>query len=112
MLKKIIELKDIGKFLDRKGSNISLKKFTGIYAENGKGKTTLATILRSLSENRPSLVMGRRRLGSPRKPRIRLEMDKGISEFKNEIWDTVYPNIAIFDTHFVCFGPQIFRHLG
>lgn len=49
MLEKFISLKNIGRFvnLSSKG-DVSLRKLTLIYGENGRGKTTLCSILRSL----------------------------------------------------------------
>ena len=101
MLRKITELKNVGKFINYQGSNHSLKKFTGIFANNGMGKTTIAAILHSLAEENPSLVSGRRRLGSPNKPSVRIETDSGFLKFSDDNWDNYVSNLEVFDTRFV-----------
>ena len=49
MIKKFVTIKNIGKFKNCNASgDVELKKLNVIYAENGRGKTTLCDILRSL----------------------------------------------------------------
>ena len=49
MINKINYINNIGLFVNMRGaSNIDLKRLTLIYAENGRGKTTLSAILRYL----------------------------------------------------------------
>jgi ABC-type branched-subunit amino acid transport system ATPase component len=40
--------------------DVSLRRYTLIFAENGRGKTTLCAILRSLFTNTPAFIIGRR----------------------------------------------------
>lgn len=47
MIKKIISIKSVGSFSDNFQA-VELKKFNIIYGENGRGKSTLSFILRSL----------------------------------------------------------------
>lgn len=56
-------LKNIGQFHSAANS-IPLAKFALIYAENGRGKTTLAAVLRSLSTGDPIPIAERRRLSA------------------------------------------------
>ncbi|MBK6283687.1 MAG: hypothetical protein IPF54_14475, partial [Draconibacterium sp.] len=61
MIEKIIEIKNIGRFIDYKLKasnqwNGELKKINLIYAPNGSGKTTLATIFKSLKTENGSLI--------------------------------------------------------
>jgi wobble nucleotide-excising tRNase len=56
MIRKILSISNIGHFIDYKvkGSkewNGEFHKINIIYAENATGKTTLATILKSLAQN-------------------------------------------------------------
>ena len=49
MLEKIVQIKNIGRFRDYAASgDVTFRKLTLVYAENGRGKTTLCVILRSL----------------------------------------------------------------
>lgn len=65
MLERIEEIKGVGLFHDANGKPHKFQKATVLYADNGRGKSTLASILRSLSEETVSpswivrLLMGR-----------------------------------------------------
>lgn len=74
-----------------------------VYAENGRGKTTLAAILRSLASGDPIPIVERRRLASQHPPHVVLEGLDGPPPiiFLDGVWSRTLPNIAIFDDHFV-----------
>ena len=96
-------LKNIGIFpyVDA-GKNIELRKLNLIYAENGRGKTTIASVLRSLADNDPSTIMERRRLDSQQDPKVVLELTDGSTLlFKDGKWNNQSMPIAIFDDTFV-----------
>lgn len=102
MLKKFIEIKNIGKFNDCKASgDVELKKLTIICAENGRGKTTLCDILRSLKTGKPEYIIGRKTLGNsdPQSANIRLESSNVI--FNNGAWNNSFQDIEIYDSTFV-----------
>ena len=55
MLEKVVRIDNIGRF--RKcaaNGDVLFRKLTLIYAENGRGKTTLCAILRSLQSGVPA----------------------------------------------------------
>lgn len=85
--------------------------FTVFYAENGRGKTTLATMLRSLAANAPELVNERHRLGAQHPPHIVLANGGAQITFQNGAWSQPLPDIAIFDDAFVaenvCSGIEV-----
>jgi wobble nucleotide-excising tRNase len=65
-LTKIISIKSVGRFLNCTASgDVTFRRFTLVFAENGRGKTTLCAILRSLQSNDNSYITGRRTLGRP-----------------------------------------------
>ena len=65
MLRKIISIKNVGRFLNYSASgDIELKRYNLIFAENGRGKTTLCAVLRSLQSGDPTHVLGRTTLGT------------------------------------------------
>ena len=72
-----------------------------IYGENGRGKTTLAAILRSLATNSPGLVTDRQRLGAQHPPHIVIGHAGGECVFQNGAWTQPLPQVAIFDDAFV-----------
>ena len=104
MIKRIKLLRNIGSFLsDDSAGNIDLKQLVLIHAENGRGKTTLAAILRSLATNNPELVLERRRLGSNHPPHIVFVHDDFASDvqFKDGAWTEHVPHMQVFDDTFV-----------
>lgn len=76
MIKKIIAIKNVGKFRAYSAKNdMEFRKLTLIYAENSCGKTTLADIFRSLQSGDPHLINGRATLGSPQPPEVIIRLD-------------------------------------
>lgn len=107
MLKKVISIKNVGKFVNYQASGkVNLSKMALIYAENGRGKTTLSTIFRSLGTNRTEYILGRRSLGIPDSENITISIltDDGVAQFDSattKAWDKVIKNLEIFDSIFV-----------
>ena len=96
MLQKIISLKNIGRFRDCAAvGDVTLRRFTLFFSENGRGKTTLCAILRSLFTNTPALIIGRTTLGSPGAPEAHLLFVGNVPvSFRNGAWSATYPDIA------------------
>jgi hypothetical protein len=64
-------LRNIGQFDNvSTPATLDLKRLTLIYAENGRGKTTLAAILRSLGSGEALPITERRRLGAAHPPEV------------------------------------------
>lgn len=109
MIERIQLIENFGQFDNvSSGQQTSFSGMTLIYAENGRGKTTLASLLRSLSTNNPALIEERKRLRSGTAPRanadphIIVQANGGqLFIFENGAWQTHLPEIAIFDDHFV-----------
>lgn len=105
-------LRNIGLFDSvNAGAQIPFTKLTLMYAENGRGKTTIATILRSASANDPRLVIERQRLGAAHPPHVVLALNGGPIVFQNGAWSAALPGITVFDDAFVaanvCSGIEI-----
>ena len=106
-------LQNVGKFDNvTAGAQLPFDKVSVIYAENARGKTTLAAILRSLSAGRSDLVTERARLGAPHPPRVIIDMGGGITAiFENGAWTRTAPEVVVFDDAFVadnvCSGIEI-----
>lgn len=102
MLERIHRIKGIGLLHDADGRAQSLQKATFIYADNGRGKSTLASLFRSCSTNNPSLIMNRRTINGTNEPEAILQFSNGQrSTFQNGSWDTNRPEILVFDADFV-----------
>ncbi len=103
MLDKFSLIRNVGKFDSvNAGANLHLNKLALIYAENGRGKTTLATILRSLGDNEPLPIVERTRLGGQGEPHIVIANNHGdTAMFQHGAWDDSDVNILVFDDSFV-----------
>ena len=103
MLKKILSIKSVGKFFNYSCcGDVELRRLNIIYADNGRGKTTLATILRSAKSGAGSLIEGRRTLGASDAPRVQLLLGNNDRVlFENGKWDTVLPDLGVFDETFI-----------
>ncbi len=103
MIERIQLLRNIGQFdsVDA-GSQIPLRALSLIYAENGRGKTTLAAVLRSLQSGNPVPVTERHRLAASNPPHAILKMTAGSPAiFENGNWSRTLPEIVVFDDLFV-----------
>lgn len=102
MIERFQLLRNIGQFESVvAGAQITLAPLSLIYAENGRGKTTIATIFRSLSTAEPGLIEERRRLGSEHPPHLILASPGGSFMYQNGAWSMAHPDIAVFDDAFV-----------
>lgn len=99
MLRKIISIKNVGRFLSYGASgDVVLKRYNMIFAENGRGKTTFSAILRSLQSGDAAQVLGRTTLGTGGAPEIAILFDVETATFKTGAWNTTIPKLAIFDS--------------
>jgi wobble nucleotide-excising tRNase len=104
MINRFQLLRNIGLFDSvSEGATIPLARFTLIYAENGRGKTTLAAVLRSLATGDPIPLAERRRLAAQHPPHVILDCSGGppAAMFKNNAWNRTFPNMAVFDDAFI-----------
>ena len=103
MISKLRLLRNVGVFDSvEEGANIALARLTLVYAENGRGKTTLAAILRSLATGDPIQIAERRRLAARLPPHVVLDCDNGQQAvFENNAWNRAIPNMVVFDDLFV-----------
>jgi wobble nucleotide-excising tRNase len=112
MIKKITEIRNIGKFANYKSSDLSFSQFTGIYSDNGQGKSTLTNILRSYGENNPKVLIGRKTVGSSGDVVCKIETDRGFRHFRNQVWDSSDSKFLIFDAQFVNQNIYSGMHVG
>ncbi len=103
MIDRIQLLRNIGQFDSvSAGSQLPLTKLTLIYAENGRGKTTLAAVLRSLGSGDPVPIIERQRLAAANPPHVVLTPTGATPiVFQNGAWSQPLTDIAVFDDVFV-----------
>jgi wobble nucleotide-excising tRNase len=104
MIERIQLLRNIGQFDSvTSGATIDLRQLVLIYAENGRGKTTLTAILRSLATGNPIPIIERHRLSSEHQPHVILTCNGGQPEamFQNGTWNKTLSQLALFDDVFV-----------
>lgn len=114
-LDKFRQLQNVGQFDNAvAGANLDLKKLSLIYAENGRGKTTLSAILRSLATNETRLISDRKRLGAANAPHIVINIRGNTAIFSGGAWNANHRDIEVFDDAFVasnvCSGLAIESH--
>jgi len=102
MLEKIVQIKNIGRFQNYNANgDVTFRKLTLVYAENGRGKTTLCAILRSLKTGQSEFVAERKTLSVTDPEFAHLRIDNANYQFANGVWTKRYPDIVIFDSVFV-----------
>ena len=104
MIHRIRLLRNIGQFdsVDTAAA-ISLGRVVLVYAENGRGKTTFAAVLRSLATGDPIPITERRRLAAAHPPHVVLDCEGGPPNamFQDGTWNRTLPRLALFDDAFV-----------
>ncbi|MGH8628229.1 MAG: AAA family ATPase, partial [Gammaproteobacteria bacterium] len=97
-------LRNIGQFDSvSAGATIPLARLTLVYSENGRGKTTLAAVLRSLATGDPVPIAERRRLAAQHPPHVVVECTGGPPPaiFENNAWNRTLPRLVVFDDVFI-----------
>lgn len=105
MFIRINKIKNVGLFSNATAQeNIALEKVTLFYADNGRGKSTLARIFRSFSLNDPKLIHEKHTIDTSLPPEVELlKTDNAVQRaitFKNGSWSESEP-IEIFDSEFI-----------
>ena len=100
-LKKITGIKSVGRFKAARIGGGNYDRFALIYGGNGRGKTTLCAILRSLQLNEPKHITRRKTFQATVEPDVGLLLDTGPVRFTGGAWSATDPDIHIFDAQFV-----------
>lgn len=102
MIKKILKIQNVGLFQNIPAQQ-RFDKVTAIYADNGRGKSTLATILRSSASNDGSLLASRKTIDKQSEPQVvDILWESGQHrKFENGAWTGPSHVLKIFDAAFV-----------
>jgi len=102
MIEKFISIKNIGRFRDCNArGDVAFRKLTLLFAENGRGKTTLCAILRSLQTGQPEFISERKTLGTSNPASVQMRLGGININFGTNEWTITHPNIAVFDSVFI-----------
>lgn len=104
MINRLHLLRNVGQFESvSSAANIPLTRLTLVYSENGRGKTTLAAVLRSLATGDAIPIAERRRLAAQHPPHVILDCSGGPPPaiFDNNAWNRTLADLVVFDDIFV-----------
>lgn len=102
MIEKILFIKNVGKFANYSAhGEVAFEKLTLIFGENGRGKTMLSALLRSLGSGDPQYLLERKSVKSTSGPEASVRVDATNHIFKTGIWDSPANGIVVFDTTFI-----------
>lgn len=102
MIEKFISIKNIGRFREcNPRGDVAFRKLTLLFAENGRGKTTLCAILRSLMTGKHEFISERKTLGTTDPASVQVRIGGNTISFLNGAWNTSHPDIVIFDSVFI-----------
>lgn len=102
MLERIEEIQGVGLLHQANGKPHSCKKATLIYADNGRGKSTLVSVLRSVSTGDASLIANRKTVDGTLPPKVVLQFDNGQKvKFETGNWSQQRPEVLVFDADFI-----------
>src|SRR5205085_3245 len=94
MIRKIVTIRNVGKFCSYGASgDVELRRLTIVFGENGRGKTTLAAIFRSLRSGSPHHVLERQTLNGGAPPEVSLLLGGGLATFGKGAWSAPHPDI-------------------
>ena len=104
MINHIDLIRNIGTFdSDSPPSSADFKKISLMYADNARGKTTLAAIFRSLASGISLPIEERKRIGSSNSPHVVIDWGNPADKilYQNQKWTHSLPDLKIFDDLFV-----------
>ena len=102
MLDRIELIQGVGLLHNANGKPHTCKRATLIYADNGRGKSTLATVLRSVATGDPTLIAHRKTVDGVLPPEVVLQFSNGHKvNFSANKWSESRPEVLVFDADFV-----------
>ncbi len=105
MLKKITKLQGIGLLHNGTPIPADFERVTLVYAENGRGKSTLATLLRACALGDATRIQARKTLDTTAPQEAWLLFNLGGQNtsvaFANGAWNSRVPQVIVFDVEFV-----------
>jgi wobble nucleotide-excising tRNase len=103
MIRKILKLQNVGLLQDAtQNGEVTLSQVTAIYADNGRGKTTLASVFRACQLGDAGRLNARKTIDAANGPEVKFLLPTGSHvEFTSNAWTAAIPDIVVFDSEFV-----------
>ena len=103
MIRKILKLQNVGLLQDAtQNGAVDLARVTAIYADNGRGKSTLATVLRACQLGDAGRLQAKKTIDATNDPEVKFLLPTGSHvDFTANVWATMLPDIVVFDSEFV-----------
>jgi len=103
LIRKLLVLKNAGILEDATSNGpVLFDPVTIVYAENGLGKTTLASVLRAWRHGEAGRLQARKTIGSASEPEVDILLADGQhARFSGGAWSGPSPLMVIFDPEFV-----------
>ena len=102
MLERIEQIQGVGLLHNANGKKFKCQKATLIYADNGRGKTTLAGIFRSCATADAAHMASRRTLDGSLTSTVRLQFASGhMVTFTAGKWSEARTEFLVFDSEFI-----------
>lgn len=100
-IEKIISIENIGRLRAYKAhGDLSFRRFNLIFAENGRGKSTLSSILRSMQSGDDSHIKARHSVGATEPEKVEIRVNGANIKYDGTAWNTTIPDLLIFDAFF------------
>lgn len=99
-LQQVERIQNVGLFQDAIGSP-EFSDLTFVYAENGRGKSTFAGLLRASIESDDESVLQKRTIDGAGPQLVRLTTDAGSVVFADNHWQSSMQDTEVFDSEFV-----------
>jgi wobble nucleotide-excising tRNase len=102
VLERIEWIRGIGLLHDVDGRALKFSRTQLVYADNGRGKSTLASVLRSVAEGNPSALIDRKTVDGTIAPDVSLAFGSGhkVTLAKGK-WSETRPELLVFDAEFI-----------
>lgn len=105
MLEKILKLEGVGLFANPLAKAVEFKQATLIYADNGRGKSTLSAVMRACATADAQAMTARATIGGTGETRVqfRFKLPTGGTNvtFDGGVWDAAVPSLMVFDQAFI-----------
>lgn len=105
MLEKLLKLEGVGLFANPLAKAVEFKRATLIYADNGRGKSTLSAVMRACAAADSQAMAARATIGGTSAPRaqLRFKLPTGGTNitFDAGAWDASMPSLLVFDQAFI-----------